>query len=336
MGAAALLALAAAALLGAAAAPATPTNAAEPVAVRTPVRAAHALNYRERPRPGPQAMSLVPAGRAAVRVPILMYHYIRINPDPNDKLGFNLSVTPDDFTRQMDWLAANGYHPVDFDDLRGYLLGHGGLPDRPVVLTFDDGYRDVYTTAYPILRAHRFKAVAYVVAGFVGRSTNVTAEQVLEMDANGIQIGAHTVSHADLTRLSGAGLWHEVYDSRAMLEGLIGHPVLDFCYPSGRFDDAVVRAVQAAGFLTATTTQPGFLHSAADRYLWTRVRVDGGESLERLVADLGPPEPSERMAAPPPAPEPLHGPSRKVVTMPLLAPPEALAAGWIPNEGALP
>jgi len=305
-------------------------------AVHAADRPAHALPYQQRPRLGPRQVSRVPAGRPAIRVPILMYHYIRVNPDPRDRLGFDLSVTPSDFAQQMDWLAANGYHPIDFDDLRGYLLGPGGLPERPVVLTFDDGYRDLYTTAYPILRAHGFKAVAYVVSGFVNRSENVTAEQVLEMDANGIQIGAHTVSHADLTRLSGAGLWHEVFDARVALEALIGHAVLDFCYPSGRVDDAVVQAVQAAGYLTATTTQPGLVHAAGDRYLWTRVRVSGGEPLGQLVADLGPPEPAEQVAAPAPPPEPLHGPSRRQVTSQLLAPPEALAAAWTPSGGALP
>jgi len=335
MGAFALLALAAAALLLAAASPDS-RPAAQAGIHQAAARTAHALPYRQRPPPAAQPVSRVPAGRSAIRVPILMYHYIRYNPDPRDVLGFNLSVTPSDFAMQMDWLAANGYHPIDFDDLRGYLLGQAVLPERPVVLTFDDGYRDLYTTAYPILRAHGFKAVSYVVSGFVGRSTNVTAEQVLEMDANGIQIGVHTVSHADLTKLSGGGLWHEVYDSKVALEALLGHPVLDFCYPSGRFDDAVVRAVQAAGYLTATTTQPGVVHTAADRYVWTRVRVGGGESLEQLVADLGQPEPAERVTAPPAPQQPLHGPPRRPITLPLLAPPEALAAGWRPNEGALP
>jgi peptidoglycan/xylan/chitin deacetylase (PgdA/CDA1 family) len=264
-----------------------------------------------------------------------MYHYIRVNPDPADRLGFNLSVTPVDFARQMDWLAASGYHPIDFDDLRGYLLGGGDLPDRPVVLTFDDGYRDLYTAAYPVLRAHHFKAVAYIVSGFVNSPVNVTADQVLEMDANGIQIGAHTVSHADLTKLSGAGLWHEVADSKASLEGLLGHPVLDFCYPSGRFDDRVVRAVQAAGFLTATTTQPGLVHSAGDRFTWTRVRVSGGESLEQLVSDLGPPESGPLVDQPPAPRAPLHGPPRKPVTVRLLPPREALPAAP-PTEGATP
>src|SRR5258708_3583814 len=83
---------------------------------------------------------------------------------------------------------------------------------RPVALPSDDGYRDRYRAAYPVLRAHRFKAVAYLPAGFVNSPASITAEQVLEMDANGIQIGAHSVSHADLVRLSPADLAHEVRD----------------------------------------------------------------------------------------------------------------------------
>ncbi len=333
--AAALVALAATALLEALALPDGPPPADRPLLVAATPPGQLPLRDHARHAPRQRRVSLVPPGRGAVRVPVLMYHYIRVNPDPNDKVGFNLSVRPEDFARQMDWLAAAGYHPIDFDDLRGYLLGGGDLPDRPVVLTFDDGYRDLYTVAFPVLRAHRFKAVAYIVAGFVGSPVSVTPEQVLEMDANGIEIGSHTVSHADLTKLSGSNLWHEVFDSRAALEALLGHPVLDFCYPAGRYDDAVVRAVQAAGYATATTTQPGQVHSAGDRHLWTRVRVDGGESLEQFVADLGPGEPGEMVVQPAPPPGPLHGPARRPVTVPLVAPREALLAGP-PIEGALP
>jgi peptidoglycan/xylan/chitin deacetylase (PgdA/CDA1 family) len=330
LAATALVVLAGVAMLWAALLPVVPPADPRPAAATAP---RHVLEAR--PREGPHAANIVPGGRPAVRVPILMYHYIRVNPDPRDQLGFNLSVTPSDFAVQMDWLARNGYHPIDYDDLRAYLLGSAGLPERPIILTFDDGYRDMYTAAYPVLRAHRFKAVSYVVSGFVNSPVSVTSEQVLEMDANGIQIGSHTVSHADLTRLSGAGLWHEVYDSKVWLEALLGHPVLDFCYPSGRFNDAVVRAAQAAGYLTATTTQPGTVHSAADRFLWSRVRVDGGEPLERLVADLGPPEPPVAATVPPPPPTPLHGPARKTVTLPLVASREARTEG-VPAEGPLP
>lgn len=241
----------------------------------------------------------IPLGRPAVHVPILMYHYIRVNPDPRDQLGFNLSVTPDDFRAQMDWLAANGYHPVDFEDIRAYFAGKQPLPARPVVLTFDDGYKDLYTTAYPILRQHGFKGVAYIVSGFLGAPNNVDYDQVKEMDVNGIQIGSHTISHVDLTKTSDDELQHQVRDPKATLEQLLGHPILDFCYPAGRYDNRVEAAVAAAGYDTATTTNPGTVHSLSDRYAWTRVRVSGGEQLDRFAHDL-----SETDPAVVPAPQP--------------------------------
>jgi peptidoglycan/xylan/chitin deacetylase (PgdA/CDA1 family) len=250
--------------------------------------------------PSNQSLEMVPAGRPSVSVPILMYHYIRFNPDPHDALGASLSVTPDDFNAQMDWLARNGYHPIDLDDLRGYLLAGAVLPSKPIVITLDDGYRDLYTSAYPVLKRHQFKAVAYIVTGFLGRPTNVTAQQVVEMNANGIEIGSHTVSHPDLTKLPPAEVKRQLDDSKVTLEALLGHPVLDFCYPSGDVDPTVVQAVQAAGYQSATTTRGGVVHSAADRYGWTRVRVNGGEPLPEFQARLGRTEPSQPTLAPSP------------------------------------
>jgi len=261
-----------------------------------------------------------------------MYHYIRVNPDPGDRLGYNLSVTPADFARQMDWLAEHAYHPVDFDDLRGYLLGNQSLPARPLILTFDDGYRDMYTTAFPILRAHEFKAVSYVVSGFLNSPRYLTVEMLLEMDAAGIQIGAHTVSHSDLTRVSAGSLHHEVFDSKAELESLVGHPVVDFCYPSGKFSDAVARVVQEAGFESATTTEPGVSHSAGDRFVWTRVRVNGGESLEQFAAGLT--ETESTVVVTPTRRGTAHG-LQRTVTFPLQRP-QAVLEQAPPIEGATP
>src|SRR5260370_8672843 len=79
-------------------------------------------------------------GPTSINVPILTYHYIRVNPDRNDRMGFALSVTPSDFAAQMDWLAQNGYHPITTEDLYTYLTGCGGLPSNPGILTLDDHY----------------------------------------------------------------------------------------------------------------------------------------------------------------------------------------------------
>jgi len=225
-------------------------------------------------------------GPSAIRVPIVTYHYIRVNWDPRDRMGFALSVTPWDFASQMDWLARNGYHPINLEDLNAYLTGTRGLPSRPVVLTFDDGYADFYTAALPILRAHDFTSVAYVVSGFVGRPGYMTAAQVLAADRMGVEIGSHTVDHVDLTRQSGDGMRYQLAESKAALERLLGHAVLSFCYPYGRSSPGATASVQAAGYRDATSTQFGFVHTLADRYTWTRLRITGGEGLDQFALAL--------------------------------------------------
>jgi peptidoglycan/xylan/chitin deacetylase (PgdA/CDA1 family) len=252
-----------------------------------PYRHGHAMPAWEVFAPGARD-AVIPPGRSTVQVPILMYHYIRVPPDSyaNDRIGWNLSTTPDDFKAQMNYLDEHGYHPITLTDLRGYLTGNRPLPDRPVVLTFDDGYADLYTQAFPVLKRHHFKAVTYIVSGFVGRAgVNVMPDQLREMDAYGIEIGAHTVNHVDLTT-SGSTLGYEVGGSKAALEALLGHPVLDFCYPSGRVNGQVIQAVQAAGFESATTTQEGAVHTLGDRFAWSRIRVSGGESFDDFVKGL--------------------------------------------------
>ena len=238
-------------------------------------------------------LEVVPVGRRNITLPILMYHYVRTPPSmKTDLLGYKLSVSPADFLAQMDWFSLHGFHPVDFNDVRAYFAGRQPLPANPVVITLDDGYADLYTTAFPILAAHGFKAVAYIVSGFVGAPRYVNAAQVVQMDENGIQIASHTVDHADLARLSYAATMGELVDSKRALENLVGHAVLDFAYPSGQFNATTVAAVQRAGYDTAVTTMFSVDHSAADRYLWTRVRVGGGESLAEFVKGLGTPMPS--------------------------------------------
>jgi peptidoglycan/xylan/chitin deacetylase (PgdA/CDA1 family) len=237
--------------------------------------------------------AVVPFGRSTLILPILVYHYIRVPPSRAvDPLGYNLSVSPRVFEEQMDWLASHGYHSVTFNDVRLYWQHVEPLPARPVIITLDDGYRDLYTTAYPILEAHGFTAVAYIVSGFVGTRGYVTRDQILEMDHYGIEIAAHTVNHVDLVRAPWGWLTYQLVQSRKWLESLVGHPVLDMAYPSGRYDETVIAAVQQAGYYSATTEWYSVLHKQADRFVWGRVRVTGGDPMSLFIANLGPTMPT--------------------------------------------
>ena len=236
---------------------------------------------------------IVPVGNTAIRLPILMYHYIRKPPSTRtDMLGYRLSVAPEVFQGQMDWLYANGYHAVNFNQVRAYFAGTDALPTRPFVITLDDGYRDLYTAAFPILRAHDFTAVAYIVPNFIGRAEYVTRDQILEMDHSGIEIASHTMNHANLAKMSWGSAMYELVQSKKWLESLVGHSVVDFAYPSGQFTTQTVAAVQQAGYDTAVTEQESILHTRADRYVWARVRVGGGELLPDFISNLGQSMPS--------------------------------------------
>ena len=247
-------------------------------------------NTRDAPRGLNQGW--IPLGRQQIRVPILMYHYIQDLPKKYDQLTFNLTVTPANFNAQLKWLSIHGYHTVTFDDLRAYFTGLHALPSKPVVITLDDGYRDLFTTAYPIIRAYGFVAVAYIVTGFVGRLRYVTTDMIKQMDGDGIEIASHTVDHADLARMQLPSIDYEVIQSKHWLENLLGHPIFDFAYPSGKFDPLAETALQAAGYSTAVaedglTTERDW----ATRYAWRRTRVGGGESLAAFIKSLGPAEP---------------------------------------------
>jgi peptidoglycan/xylan/chitin deacetylase (PgdA/CDA1 family) len=114
----------------------------------------------------------------------------------------------------------------------------------------------------------------------------MSAAQVLEADRSGIEIGAHTVDHADLAKQSPDGLRYQLTASKAVLEQLVGHPVLSLCYPSGRFNPSVAAAAENAGYLDATTTRWGSIRTLASRYVWDRLRISGGETLDQFAKDV--------------------------------------------------
>lgn len=228
----------------------------------------------------------------ATYVPILMYHYIRVNPDPRDQLGFNLSVKPQDFAVQMLYLQANGFHVVSLDTAIQAIKSHRSLPSRPVVLTFDDGYRDFYQVAMPVLLKLHFPATEFVVSGFLGRARYMTPQMVQIIDAAGFTIGDHTVDHQALASLPPARAEWEIAQARADLVALVHHPIVDLAYPGGSFNASVEQQVRQLGFQDGVSTLPGPYHTDASLYALSRQRVSGGISMAFYAQLTGGPAPS--------------------------------------------
>jgi peptidoglycan/xylan/chitin deacetylase (PgdA/CDA1 family) len=152
------------------------------------------------------------------------------------------------------------------------------------VLSFDDGYLSDYAVARPALQRYRWPGVLNLVVDNVAPG-DITASQVRALIAAGWEIDAHTISHVDLTGLAAAQLRREVAGSRVMLRHMFGQPVDFFCYPVGRYDTQVVAAVRAAGYLGATTVNPG-LGAPSQPYTLDRIRIDYGDGVSGFVEKM--------------------------------------------------
>jgi peptidoglycan/xylan/chitin deacetylase (PgdA/CDA1 family) len=221
--------------------------------------------------------------RPEAQVPILMYHHIAVAGPNADAVRRDLSVSPAAFEAQMAYLTSHGYHTVSLLDLLEYLQGGQALPARPIILTFDDGYDDNYTYAYPILRRYGLQGTFFIITGLVGRPGYLTWEQAREMRRGGMSLESHTCTHPDLTRSTPGHVDEEVRDSKAALERELGGPVFFLSYPSGKYNAAVITALEANGYLGAVTTQYGTTQESSALYELCRVRIRGSDTLESFV-----------------------------------------------------
>jgi peptidoglycan/xylan/chitin deacetylase (PgdA/CDA1 family) len=207
-------------------------------------------------------------------VPILMYHVIGTRGPLTTNPG--LWVAPADFTAQIHALRHAGYQAITLQDVWEAWHRHGKLPSKPVVLSFDDGYRGQVRDALPVLAAAGWPGVLNLKVDNLADMGGTKA--VKRLIAAGWEIDAHTITHPDLTTLGAERLHEEVAGSRTRLRRLLGVAVSFFCYPSGRYDPTVIAAVKAAGYLAATTTRLGWASPAGEPFALSRVRVDGGMS----------------------------------------------------------
>ncbi len=185
-------------------------------------------------------------------VPILEYHVL--GHPPEGAPYPELYVGRTDFEKQMNWLEEQGYEAVTLEQVQEAWYHHGTLPPKPIVLSFDDGYRPQYTFALPTLKKHGWAGVLNLKA----EGSDLYESNVKAMIAAGWELAAHTIHHLDLTELGPEELEEEVAGSRKLLQKEYGVPVNNFCYPAGQFDETVVKAVEEAGYTGATTEISGF------------------------------------------------------------------------------
>lgn len=229
------------------------------------------------------------------RVPILMYHAISPQALPTFQ---KYSVTPESFTRQMNWLAFASYTPITLGRLLDCRAGREQLPPRPVIITFDDGYQKSARYAVPILSARGFTAVFYIVAGLVGKSTEwLRIERGLELPlmdwgeirrlaGEGFEIGSHTLTHPRLTEIPEAECRRELGGARDLLEAELGREITHLAYPFGSFNSRVARLAAETGYRSAATVEIGFARGEMSPFGLARVPITGYDSLVDFVCRL--------------------------------------------------
>lgn len=221
-----------------------------------------------------------------LKVPILMYHYLSTPPEDADIYRVDLSVSPESFREQLSYLKENGYSTIDLYDLSRAITNQGELPDKPIILTFDDGYVDNYEHAFPLLQEFGYKATFFIVSDFVdkGRAGYMDWPMIEEMATAGMRMESHSRTHPDLRTLSRDGLIWELLGSRETLAAHIGYTPRYFAYPGGDYDDATIQALEELDFWGAVTTNGGTWHGFDDRFEWTRVRMRFSTTLSEFAS----------------------------------------------------
>jgi peptidoglycan/xylan/chitin deacetylase (PgdA/CDA1 family) len=221
-------------------------------------------------------------------IPILMYHQVTPNAVPASFRKY--AVHPDAFRAQMNRLAQLGYTTISLDTLVAARTNSSRLPARPVITTFDDGFRDCVEFAVPILRAHKFTATFFLVAGLIGQMSKwliaergvefalASWEMTCELAASGFECGSHTTTHSHLAQISETACRRELFESRQCLEENLHTSVRHLAYPFGSFNPRVGEIAAEAGYLTACSVQIGLATPNDSRFALCRVPITGYDS----------------------------------------------------------
>lgn len=227
-------------------------------------------------------------------IPILVFH--KVAPIPSDAQYPRNYVRPEQFDQLLGSLQRAGYRSIDFDQYLAARNGQGSLPRKPIILTFDDGYRATIETAVPILQRHGFSATVFVVPGRFGGTNGwdanerqeplLTADEVRGWRSRGISFASHTMTHVRLTTVPRDTALRELRDSRAALEQLLGTPVQTICYPWAQHDAAVRNLAQEAGYTCGVGIRRRLNRADTDVMALHRIPVTYLDSTFRVRWDL--------------------------------------------------
>jgi len=213
----------------------------------------------------------------------LLYHHVSTNSDTQDS---RYNIPPEKFEEQIKWLFDNGYQTINISDLANLIYNGGEIPQRPVVITFDDGNIDNYSNALPILKKYGFVATFYIVETYINGAEMISTDQVKELIQNGWEIGSHSSTHPHLPNISEDLLAGEIRMSKLGLEEKLGVPVNSFAYPFGEINDNIIRLTSSYGYKSAVGLGNTSTHSMQSIFYLSRIEIENDFSMETFISKL--------------------------------------------------
>ena len=208
----------------------------------------------------------------SVAVPIIVYHGVRPNYTGETSEVKRYTIEPQILDRELAYLHDNKYNVISLTELYKYFDDGVPLPPKPIVLTFDDGWKNQYIYAFPLLKKYGFTATFFIFTNAIGHKNFLSWDQVKEMNDAGMTIGGHTKTHPYLTRISDPTLLEkEISGGKQIIEEHLGHPIDTFAYPFGLYNATTTRAVAKAGYKTARTSRPGLWHTNKELLVLTAI-----------------------------------------------------------------
>lgn len=205
--------------------------------------------------------------RPEAGVPILEYHMV------NEKDTTQYNVPPAEFEEQMKYLKEQGYETISLLEYAKARKGKFSLPAKPIIITFDDGYVDNYTTALPILEKYGMKATMFMVVNDIGRKDYFSWQDLKAWQDRGMEIGSHTANHVDLTKLSQAQRQEEINASKLLMEWNGLKTIFFMAYPYGSYNQAVQDDLKANAYLGALTGKSGLNTEQTDMFVLHRTHI---------------------------------------------------------------
>lgn len=266
----------------------TPTATLTPTITLTPTETlTPSVTPTETPTSTPTPLPTPDSRDRDFYIPILMYHYISVPPADADVYRVGLSITPDIFAKQMEWLKANGYQTITLYHLVYALnIGWPPLPERPVIITFDDGYEDNYKNAFPVLKTNGFTATFFILTDVTDRNQPgyMTWDMLKEMSQAGMSIEVHGREHVDMAPRDSDWLLFHLQGPAETIKANLGYQPRFVAYPAGKYDQLTIDTARGVGYWAGLTTVFGAHQEKSALFELERVRMASDWSMEQFTA----------------------------------------------------